>query len=294
MLEALKTFRLVALYSSFTRAAEAAGLTRPAVSQKIKQLEQHFGIALFSRNTRQVSLTPAGETLLAQTERVIQAVRELESSMEAFRRGDRQVLIIGASTLPGESLVPQVLASFRADHPGIEIQVRAGNSDSVLQMLRSREIDLGLVGYHVTDPMLLCEIIAEDEVVLITPPGLDVPDPLPAGRLRELPLILREPGSATRATVLAALQRQGIDLQALRVVAELGSPESVKAAVRSGAGCAFLSRTSLIPGELPAVRVEGVDIRRSVCACWPKDRPLTPAPGSLVAKLKLKDPHLIP
>lgn len=286
MLEALRTLRLVAAYSSFTRAAEVAGLTRPAVSQQIKQLEQHLGLPLFSRNTRQVALTPAGEALLAHAERVLQAVRELETSMEALRRGDRRVLIIGASTLPGESLLPQVLAAFCNDLPGVEIQVRAGNSDSVLQMLRAREIDLGLVGYQVNDPLLACEVIAEDELMVIAPPGWEVSDPLSAGELRELPVVLREPGSATRATVLAALGRQSLSLQGLRVVAELGSPESVKAAVRSGVGCAFLSRASLTPGELQAVRVADVDLRRPICACWRKDRPLTPALDSLVEKLK--------
>lgn len=285
MLESLKIFRLVAEHASFTRAAEVAGLTRPAVSRQIKQLERHFDLALFIRNTRQVTLTPAGEALLSHAERVLQAVSELESAMAAVRRGDRQVLIIGASTLPGESLLPQVLAAFRTEQPGVEVQVRVGNTDAVLHLLRNGQVDLGLVGYHVTDPLLACEPVAEDEVVLALRPGLNVPDPLPLARLRDLPLVLREPGSATRATISAALRRHGLDVTALQVVAELGSPESIKAAVRSGVGCAFLSLTSLLPGELPVVRLEGVDLRRPVCACWRRDRPLTPALRSLVDKL---------
>lgn len=286
MLESLRIFRLVAQHASFTRAAEAAGLTRPAVSRHIRELEQHFGLPLMTRSTRQVSLTAAGEELVRQTNRVLAAVAELESAMARLRDGEQKSLVIGASTLPGEHLLPLALPAFRAAAPGVEVQVRVGNTDAVLAWLRAGAIDLALVGKQVAEPQLTGTVLAHDEIVLLRPPELSLPDPLPLAQLPEVPLILREPGSATRRTVLAALEAQGVTLGQLRVVAEMGSPEAVKAAVRSGVGCAFYSRLALRPGELPAVQVAGVSLRRPITACWRSNTAPAPWRAALLAQLE--------
>lgn len=285
MIDSLKVFRLVAQHGSFTRAAELAGLTRPAISQQIKQLEHHFGMELFTRNTRHVALTPAGETLLQHAERVLQAYEALDEAMSIVRQDLQTLVTVAASTLPGESLLPLALASFREEHPSAEVHIRVTNTDTVIQLVKDGHVDLGLVGQQVTDPWLASEQVGEDEIVLIRPPGTALPDPLPLDRLCELPLILREPGSATRATVLEALRQQGIDLGALQVVAEVGSPEAVKMAVRAGVGCAFVSALSQLPGELPMGRVERLVLKRPICACWPRHRMPTELQRQLIARL---------
>lgn len=272
MIDSLKIFCLVARYQSFTRAAEEAGLTRPAVSQTIKQLEQQFGVTLLTRSTRAVALTPAGETLMARAEKVLAAYGELEAAMAGARAGARIALVVGASTLPGESLLPAVLGAFRREHPDVEVQVRVGNTEAILQMVRTGQVTIGLVGQEVADPLLVSQPVASDEIVLALPPGSKLPDPLPLGELRRLSLVSREQGSATRSVVEAELARHGVPVQALPVVAELGSPEAVKAAVRGGMGAAFLSRSQLAPGELSFVRLAGVDLRRPICAVWRRDR----------------------
>lgn len=289
MLDSLRVFQLVARYGSFTRAAETAGLTRPAVSQQIKHLEQQFGVSLFDRNTRQVSLTPAGAILLEHAGRVLETFKDLEQAMEEARRTVRRVLAIGASTLPGESLLPAVLASFRQANPGVEVQVRMGNSNTVLQMLREGQVVVGLVGLAVEEPGLHCEPVAYDEVVLALPPGYEAPDPLPVDLLHRIPLVLREPGSATRATAMDSLRTAGVDLHQLQVAAELGSPEATKAAVRSGVGAAFLSRCALTGSDLRHVRVDGVDLRRPVCAVWRKEQPPAAEVRALVERLACRD-----
>ncbi|HYF79237.1 MAG TPA: LysR family transcriptional regulator [Symbiobacteriaceae bacterium] len=273
MIDSLKIFCLVARYQSFTRAAEEAGLTRPAVSQIIKQLEQQFGVTLLTRSTRAVALTPAGETLVARAEKVLAAYGELEAAMAGARAGARVTLVVGASTLPGESLLPAVLGAFRREHPDVEVQVRVGNTEAILQMVRTGQVTIGLVGQEVADPLLASQPVASDEIVLALPPGMRVPDPLPLGELKRLPLISREQGSATRRVVEAELGRHGVPVQALPAVAELGSPEALKAAVRGGMGAAFLSRSQLGPGELSFVRLAGIDLRRPICAVWRRDRP---------------------
>ncbi|MCG0237865.1 MAG: LysR family transcriptional regulator [Firmicutes bacterium] len=287
MLQSLRVFCLVAHHGSFTQAAAVAGLTRPAVSRHIKLLEAHFGVQLLTRTTRRVALTPAGQRLLEHAHRVLAAYRELEAAMAALRGEGRRVLVIGASTVPGERLLPRYLAALREWAPDLEVQVRVANTETVLRWVRDGAVDLGLVGVGVgvDDPLLASRTIAEDEVVLVRPPGMPLPSALEPRELRRLPLILREAGSATRQTVLAALARVGLTPEDLRVVAELDSPEAIKAAVRSGAGCAFFSRWSLAPGELPVVRLVGVDLRRSITACWRRDRPLPEGAAVLLSKL---------
>ncbi|HYG59484.1 MAG TPA: LysR family transcriptional regulator [Symbiobacteriaceae bacterium] len=286
MLESLHIFLLVARHQSFTKAAELLGLTRPAVSQQIKHLEQTFGVPLLTRSTRQVALTPGGEVLLAHAERVLTEYRHLEASMSALRQGERQALVIGASTLPGESLLPPVLAAFRRAHPQVEVQVRLGNTEAVLGLLKAGQVALGLVGQSVDDPMLAWEKVGDDEVVLALPPGLEAADPLPLDELLRVPLVLREAGSATRRVVLEALRQHGVEVSALQVAAEMGSPEAVKAAVRAGVGAAFVSRQALAGEGQPFVRLAGADLRRPIVACWRRDRGPEGSAGALLALLK--------
>lgn len=285
MIDTLHIFRLVAQQSSFTRAAELAGLTRPAVSQQIKHLEHHFGVDLFVRSTRKVELTPAGNALLVHVERVLSAVEEMETAMADRLAHERAIINVAASTLPGESLLPRVLAPFHAQHPTVEVRTRVANTEAVLQLVRDGQVDLGLVGQAVSDPWLEGEQVAEDEIVLALPPGQQLPDPLPLERLTDVQLVLREPGSATRATVVDALAAHGLELSHLNVVAEFGSPEGLKMAVRSGVGAAFVSLFSLAPGELPFIRVEGLSLKRPICACWPRHKSLSDVQRALVAQL---------
>lgn len=273
VLESLRVFQLVAATRSFTEAARRAALTRPAVSQHVRRLEQLFGTRLVSRTTRRVELTEAGRVLLAHAERVLEEVALLERSMGELTQRRISPIRVGASTLPGEYLLPRVLRAFRDRFPEAEVQVRIADSREVLRWVRAGQVELGFVGQTVAVPGVVVEPVVQDELVLLLPPGLQVPDPVEPGSLTEIPLVLREPGSATRATVLAALERAGVPPERLRVAGQLGSPEAVKAAVRAGVGAAFVSRFWLRPGEGPVVRVRGLALRRWVCACWHKSRP---------------------
>lgn len=274
MLDSLRVFRLVAQTSSFTEAARLASLTRPAVSQHVRKLEQRFGTRLLARTTRRVQLTPAGRVLLEHANRVLDAMSALEDAMAALERAAARTLVVGASTLPGECLVPQALATLRAERPDVDVQVRVGDSDTVLAWVRNDQVAMGLVGLQPDGADLVVECFGRDEIVLVFPPGVAVPPSVTLRELRHLPLILRERGSATRATVLAALAEAGIGEQELHIVAELGSPGAVMNALRHRMGAAFLSALCLPPGEFPWTRVQGLSLARPLCAAWRRDRPL--------------------
>ncbi|MDR7563883.1 MAG: LysR family transcriptional regulator [Armatimonadota bacterium] len=287
MLESLRVFRLVATTRSFTEAARQAALTRPAVSQHIRRLERLFGTRLLSRTTRRVELTEAGRVLLAHAERVLEEMARLESAMRDLSPQRTAPLLVGASTLPGEYLLPRALSAFRDRFPETEVRVWIGDTEAVVGWVRTGQVELGFVGQPPVDPELVVEPVVEDEIVLLLPPGYAVPDPLDVEALTRIPLVLREPGSATRFTVLSALERAGISPDRLRVAGQLGSPEAVKAAVRAGVGAAFLSRFCLRPEEGSPVRVQGLELRRWVCACWRRDRPPDRFGQALIEQLRV-------
>lgn len=278
MFDALKVFLLVAKHESFSGAAAALGLTRPAVSHRIKQLEAHFGVQLMARTTRRVSLTPAGRLLAQHAERIFAAADEMHAAMKQLRENRQSRLTVGASTLPAEKFLSPLLVKLqsRLSEHGVQIYVQVGNTDQVLAWLEERAIDLALIGCDVRVPHFECRPFATDALVLALPPGLDVPDPLPLAQLKTLPLILREPGSATRQAVLRHLASHGLTPADLKVVAEMGSSDSIKAAVRAGVGCAFFSTTQLADGGFQTRHLEGVDLCRKLSLCWRKDGPFSP------------------
>jgi len=273
MLDSLRIFRLVATTRSFTEAARQAALTRPAVSQHIGRLERLFGTRLLVRTTRRVELTEAGRVLLQHADRVLEEVARLEQAMRDLSPRRMAPLLVGASTLPGEYLLPRALLAFRDRFPETEVRVWIGDTEAVVGWVRTGQVELGFVGQPPTGSEFVVEPVVEDEIVLLLPPGSTASDPLDVEALTRIPLVLREPGSATRATLMAALERAGVTPDRLRVVGQLGSPEAVKAAVRAGVGAAFLSRFCLRPEEGPVVQVQGLSLRRWVCACWHRTRP---------------------
>jgi DNA-binding transcriptional LysR family regulator len=281
MLESLRVFHLVATTRSFTRAARQASLTRPAVSQHIRKLEDHFQVQLFARTTRRVELTPAGALLLGHVERVLEGVAEMERAMEEWRRLRTARVLAGASTLPGEYLLPGAVARLRSRFRDADVRIQVGDTDQVIRWVRQGVVDIGFIGRWVDQPDLRVEPLLEDEIVLLLPPDHPPVQEIRPQDLTQLPLVMREPGSATRATVLLALEEHGVPVDRLRVVAEMGSPEAVKAAVRAGIGAGFMARLCLRPEEQRFARIQGIPLRRSICAVWREDRP----PGDLARAL---------
>src|SRR5579862_2878964 len=145
-LRQLRVFLGVARRLSFARAAEELGLSAPAVSMQIKELETEVGLPLFDRTSRRVSLTTAGEYMLAYTQRVLSALRDAEDMMARFRglsRGVLDVAMVGTA----KYFLPRLLARFRAEHPGIEVRLQIGNNrEAVVDLMREGSVELAVMG----------------------------------------------------------------------------------------------------------------------------------------------------
>jgi LysR family transcriptional regulator, low CO2-responsive transcriptional regulator len=286
----LETFAEAAESGSFTAAARALGLTQAAVSQRIQALEQLLGVPLFERHGGRVLLTEAGRRLHEYARRILalhsEALREL-TGKQAPLTGE---LSLAASSVPGEHLLPDLLARFRERHPHVQVRATVTDTREVLHRVEQGEAHLGLVGGKADNPHLEFRCFACDRLLLVVPAGH------PWGRrkrvtleqLCEQPLILREAGSGSRWCLERALTQAGKSLGELRVALELGSNDAIKEAVVRGLGLAVLSNhavgAEVEAGKLHTLQVAGLPLVRQMFAVWDRRRAL-PIPARLFLDL---------
>lgn len=264
----LRTFLAVLEHKSFVRAGEALHLGQSTVSFHVKALEQRVGATLLERGRGKVEPTAAGRTLQPYAERIVSLCDEAAARLRAGESGEVGRLVLATSTIPGEYLLPALLAELRRLHPRLSVEMTVSDSEKAAAAVLAKEADLALVGSKPRDRHLGSKVFASDEIVLIGPQ----PNPFaPEGRLtlaqlRGVPLILREQGSGTRAAIARLLPQLGERAAALRV----GSSEAAKRCVLHGLGLAFLSRqavaTELAAGRLQVVELPGTPVRRTFYA----------------------------
>ncbi len=201
----------------------------------------------------------------------------------------RSPVLVGASTTPGEYLLPRLAAAFVRRHPEAHLRLVVKDTEEVLADLAAGQVELGFVGSRRDDPSLHFEDFAEDEVVLVAAAAqrLVPPGPVAVGVVARLPRVEREPGSATRAVVEAQLGAMGAALDPEAVELEVSSVEALKGAVAAGLGVGFASRLSvedeLRSGSLQVVPVDGLRIQRRFFAAWRRSEGLSPAARAFLA-----------
>jgi len=266
----LAAFCAVVERKSFSQAAERLGVTQPAVSLQVRSLEKRLGRTLLDRSGRRVEPTEAGLALYRGAQRMLAFEGQLIEELDAGEGGElRGALEVGASTGPGSTVVPVLLCEFREDNPGVAVSLSISDTQSVVDRVAERELELGVVGAARRHRGVVFEPFFRDEVVLACPPGHRF-----AGRtvslqqLREEPLIVMQEGAGVRQVIEDELRRAGTRLRDLEPRLELGLQESVKSAVAAGHGVTFISRAAieadLAAGTLSSARVKGLDPVREI------------------------------
>jgi DNA-binding transcriptional LysR family regulator len=278
----LETFSRAAEASSFSAAARTLGLSQAAVSQRIATLESALGRPLFQRRGGRVLLTEAGHKLYAYAQRIIELHREARRQITGQATLPAGELVLAASSVPGEHLLPALLAEFRQRYPHVHVRAAVSDSMAALAQVERGEATIGLVGRKIDHPHLEFRPLATDELVLVAPKGhaLCRRKKLSISQLASYPLVLREVGSGMRHCLERSLEQAGLSLAEMRVALELGSNEAIKEAVLRGAGVAVLSRHAvqreLQMGRLRAIAVSGLNCRRELYVVIDRRRVLTP------------------
>jgi len=266
----LAAFCAVVERRSFSQAAEQLGVTQPAVSLQIRSLEQRLGRQLLDRSGRRVEPTEAGQLFYRGAQRLLaleeQLLQELGEEGEGELTGR---LEIGASTGPGSTLVPVVLAEFQRLHPGVQVALTVSDTQAVVEQVARRELELGVVGAVRRQRGVTFEPFFRDEVVLVVPKGhRRAGKTMTLDELKEEPLVLMQEGAGVRHVIEDELREHGIRLRDLNVGLELGLQESARAAALAGFGATFISRAAiegeLAAGTLAIVRVQGLEPSRDV------------------------------
>jgi LysR family transcriptional regulator, transcriptional activator of the cysJI operon len=268
----LKVFRAVAEHLSFRKAGEQLYLTQPAVTLQIKALEEELATKLFERNASGVTLSEAGTTLLQYAERLQVLAEQAEHELASMKGQAAGSLVLGASTTIAQYVIPKYLAAFSRRFPGVQLQVFGENTEHIADGVASGRFGLGLIEGPAMRKDLAIEDWFEDEIFVTVPAshewaGLDA---VPAKRLLDAALVVRERGSGSRHVVESALQKAGLRLGTLRIAMELDSTEAILSCVEEGLGVGFASKWAIGARALVTLRIEGHPMMRKFSFVLPR------------------------
>jgi DNA-binding transcriptional LysR family regulator len=253
----LRAFCEVVERRSFSQAAERLGVTQPAVSLQVRALEKRLGTQLLDRSGRRVEPTESGLKLYRSAQRLLALEEEIEGELADEATGELGgTLEIGASTGPGGVVLAQLLCQFAEAHPRINVALSVFDTQTVVERVAERTLELGVVGAAPRHRGVEYEPFLRDTVVLACPPGHAFADrTVTLEQLKGEQLIVMQDGA-------------GVRLRDLDVRLELGLQESVTSAVRGGYGVTFISRSSvendLAAKTLVEARVEGLTLEREI------------------------------
>ncbi len=249
---------------SLTRAAAALGVSQPALSQALAELERRLGVALFERVGRRRVLTAAGEEVDAFARRVLAEADGLSQRLAAYRRGRGGTLRVGMIDAASLYVLPEVVRAYREQHPAVELRVTVEASGDLLRRLRERELDLAFVVGPVTEPDLAAVEVAREPLYLYAPPDDD-------GTPEGARWVLYPEGSRTRRIIDAALAQAGIRP---RVALESSNPAVLRQMVAMGLGWSVLPVAVAEGGAGGASPRRGARVaERPLCAAWRRASP---------------------
>ena len=263
-LRQMRAFALVARHRSFVQAAAELHLTPSAVSLQIKELEHAAGMPLFGRHARTLSITHAGTLLLCDVQLALQALQHADDVLAQLRVHTNNRVTVGMVS-SASCFLPRMLAQFREFRDAVDLQLVIGNRDKLLDQLRSGEVDLAIMGSPPDGFTCNAEAFAALPLGVIAAPEHELAcrhDIAPLDLSRH-DIILREPGSGTRAALERFVCEHRLDLPKRR---EMNCNDSIKQAVMANLGLAFLSLHSaaleLQSGLLVSLDVTGLPLMR--------------------------------
>lgn len=282
-LKQLEAFVATAEFSSFTKAAEIMYLTQSTISSHISALENTLGVRLIQRGARQrVTLTEEGEQVYREARDILercQALQDLKS------HNPHSQLVIGASSVPGQCLMPEIMGEYLSRCPDCRYVQLRGDSLRIHQYLAQGKAKLGFVGIATNPREYHYHPVAEDRLVLITAnkePYQTLQKRGVSGlELLHMPMILREESSGTRQEMERCLLNMDIQPQKLNIIAQIDNPEAIRSSVSRGLGVSVMSvlaaREYLLSGRLLAFELGDQGAFRKIYLTWRKDAQMNAA-----------------
>lgn len=247
----LEVFAATVEHQSFSAAADAIYLSQPTVSAHIKSLEKELQTQLIRRTKKTFEVTADGKRLYDYAVTILHLQQKALSELSAINAHE---LHIGASSVPGQCILPELLADFQQNNPEVSFHITYDQSLEIIRQVENGSLDLGLVGM-VTDADCVFEPIASDELVIVTPntpyfrqlkeKGVGIPE------LLKERVILRTESSGTKQEMEQVLQKLKMKDENLKVAAHMNDASALMRSVSLGLGISIVSR---LVAEEPANR----------------------------------------
>lgn len=286
-LNQLQVFLKITQTLSVTKAAEELHLTQPAVSIQLKNLQDHFQIPLTEIVGRKIYITDFGREIARSAESILNQVEEIGQKMDAFRgvlSGKLKLSVVST----GAYMMSYFLSPFMKQHPGLELAMDVSTSRRVVENLEHNVADFALLSC--LPPSLTFERldIVENRLYLV---GNGDTKGIKKGQakkvLKELPLLYREPGSATRQFMEEYMKRNGISVQPRM---ELTSNAAVKEAVMAGLGYSIIAefgmKTELENGSLQIISLNGFPLKAMWRLVWLKGKKHSPVASAFLEYMR--------
>jgi DNA-binding transcriptional LysR family regulator len=281
-LRQLRYFEAIVRHRHFTHAAEELNLAQSALSHQVQRLERELGVELLSRTTRSVEPTEAGSLVAARARSVLSEAAALQEEIDELRGLVRGRVTIGAHLFGGELDVAAILAAFTSTYPSVEVGLREGTAQHMLEMLEDGSLDVTFA-LELEPPASVERVpLSSEQLAVATSPEhpLAGKGRLPIAALAEQRLIMFQRGSTTRRIVDAALAHAGVQPN---IALESNDFALVRSLVARGVGLAILPRSFVEwPGPEISFRPLDPPLWMQVVLWWRRGRRLSPAARAFV------------
>lgn len=283
-----KAFYTVAILKNISKAAEQLYYTQPAVSAQIRELENAYGARLFRRIGQNLELTEAGAHLLPYAEKLLQLFEQSRKTVDEVVDLENHAVRVGASSLPGTYLVPELIVAFNQEHSSSHVVLSVRDAFEIEQMILAGEVDVGILGRagaNQRTTRFVQEELLEDPLMAVVSPQnpLAQKTVLRPEDLDGQPFILPPDNRLTRRAVDKRFRRLGIDTKPLY---EIADTEAIKRMVMHDLGITIASRMvcrmEVEAGWLWSLPVEGLGLQREIYLVYQQDRTVVPAVQAFV------------
>lgn len=286
----LKAFYVTVKANSISKAAKIMHLTQPGLSMQIQSLEKELQVSLLNRSNRGVELTEAGEIVFDYANTILSLQDNIERDLENLKTHKKK-LLIGSCKSIGEYALPCSVYIFKHEHPDIDINLEISNTETVVDNILNKTVNIGIVQGKVNHKDLIYEKITSNNMLLVTSLPL-VKDNITIDELKKLPLIFREEGSGARKDIIEKVESKSISIDDLNIIYELNSMEAIKTSVISAKGISFIPeliiKRELRDKVLTKIEVEDLEIVSDYYIIYKKNNTLNPYEQGFIDFLKSK------
>lgn len=276
----IEAFISVAKLKSFSKAANTIFLSQPTISSHISSLEKELSIQLFDRTSKEVNLTPAGESFFNYAIDIINTRNHAVVALSNFNNKISGKLNLSSSTTPCNTIVPDLLKKFIDKYEDVTFNIIEQGSGEIIKNILDLKSEIGIVGTCIENDKIKCFKLLEDDLIIISNPSLNLEDEVSISSLFKHKFIFREKNSATRITFENALLDKDIPLNNLKVLCEVNNLDTLIQFVRSGMGISIVSKKLYenysYDQNLKYSVIKDLDLKRDIYLVINSKRTLTP------------------